>query len=296
MRYDKHALTFEQQADLLLQRGLQADRDILINRLRVVIYYRLSGYLFPFRDKNDHFRPETTLDTVWRRYTFDRRLRILALDAIERVEVALRTQVVYEHVHRYGPFGYTVPENLPKLDGNRFGQFLSRVYDETQRSREIFVQHFRTKYSDQHPYLPLWMAAEIMPFGVMFNLYTGVEPNIKRDIALIYNVPDIVLSSWVNVLNTVRNICAHHGRLWNRELGVKPLMPNIRKYPKWHKPVTIPNHRIFAVLTILQYMTCIVAPQSHWHQRLHSLLDEYPDIPRLSMGFPERWEASPLWE
>lgn len=295
MRYEKHALTFEQQADLLLKRGLMADRDILINHLRFVNYYRLSGYLFPFRKKDDHFRPGTTLDVVWRRYTFDRRLRVLVLDAIERVEVALRTQIVYEHAHRYGPFGYTVPENLPKLDGNRFGLFLSKVYDETQRSREIFVQHFRTKYSDQHPYLPLWMAAEIMPFGVMFNLYTGVEPEIKRNIALIFNVPDVVLSSWVNVLNTVRNICAHHGRLWNRELGVKPLMPNSRKYPQWHNPVAIPNHRIFAVLTILKYLTSIVAPQSHWYQRFHSLLVEYPDIPRLSMGFPENWEASPLW-
>jgi abortive infection bacteriophage resistance protein len=295
MRYVKPALSYEEQADLLLGRGLIAARDILIDRLRVVNYYRLSGYLYPFRNPDDSFRPGTDLETVWRRYTFDRRLRLAVLDAVERVEVALRTQIVYEHVRRYGPFGYAVPANLPKLADDRFGHFLARVYDETQRSREVFVQHFQRKYGDQHGYLPLWMAAEIVPFGVTFSFFTGVEPDIKREIALIYGIPDAVLFSWLNVLNMARNICAHHGRLWNRELGIKPLIPNTRKHPQWHFPVTVPNHRVFAILTILKHMTAVIAPQSRWPQRVRDLLKEYPEIPRLSMGFPAEWEKSPIW-
>jgi abortive infection bacteriophage resistance protein len=296
MKYAKPALTYEQQADLLLSRGLQADRDTLITRLQAVNYYRLSGFLYPFRNPDDTFKPGTTLDIVWRRYTFDRRLRLIVLDAIERVEVAVRSQIVYEHVHRYGPFGYTVPVNLPKLDGNRFGQFLTRVYEETQRSHEVFVQHFQGKYGDQHGYLPLWMASEIMPYGAMFALFAGVEPNIKRVIAHTFGIPDAVMFSWLNVLNMVRNICAHHGRLWNRELGVKPLMPSARKYPQWHSPTAIPNHRVFAVLTILKHMSSVAAPQSRWPERVRTLLAEYPDIPRPSMGFPSDWEKCPIWQ
>jgi abortive infection bacteriophage resistance protein len=139
------------------------------------------------------------------------------------------------------------------------------------------------------------MAAEIVPFGVTFSFFTGVEPDIKREIALIYGIPDAVLFSWLNVLNMARNICAHHGRLWNRELGIKPLIPNTRKHPQWHFPVTVPNHRVFAILTILKHMTAVIAPQSRWPQRVRDLLKEYPEIPRLSMGFPAEWEKSPIW-
>lgn len=295
MRFEKPALSYEEQADLLLSRGLQADRNELIAKLNHVNYYRLSGYLYPFRNADDTFKPGTTFESVWRRYTFDRRLRLIVLDAIERVEVAVRTQLVYEHVHRYGPFGYTNPGSLPKLDGGQNGWFLDRVFQETERSKEVFVRHFKEKYGDQHPYLPLWMVSEIMPYGALFTLFSGVEPDIKRVVAQAYDLPYKVLFSWLSVLNMVRNICAHHGRLWNRELGIKPLVPNERKYPQWHVPETLPNHRIFAVLTILRYMTGRIAPQSRWPDRVRELLNEYQDIPRSPMGFIADMEASPLW-
>lgn len=295
MKYDKPALTYVDQAELLIKRGLIADRSALITRLQSVNYYRLSGYLYPYRLQDNTFRPGTTFDAVWRHYAFDRRLRLLVLDAIERFEVALRTQVVYEHVHRYGPFGYTTPENLPKLTGDHFGNFLSRIYTETKRSREIFVGHFREKYGNAHPYLPLWMVAEVVSFGLTFTFFTGVEPNIKRVVARYFGVPDEVLFSWLRALHVVRNICAHHGRLWNRELGVRPLFPYKRKYPEWHEPVNIPNHRIFGVLTILKYLLGVVAPQSLWPKRLHCLLEEYPEVSRISMGFPANWDDCPIW-
>lgn len=296
MEYTKPALTIEELADLLLQRGLIADRATLIDRLRVVSFYRLSGYLHPFRNDDDSLRPGTTLEMVWRRYTFDRRLRLIVLDAIERVEVALRAQMVQEHVRRHGPFGYTNPANLPKLNSDQYGRLLTRIDNEIDHSHEVFVRHFLTKYGDRHRYLPLWMASEIMSYGAMFMFFSGVEPGIKRVIAGTYGVPDEVLFSWLNVLNMVRNTCAHHGRLWNREFGIRPLLPNARKYPQWHEPVAIPNHRVFAVLTILKYLTKTIAPQSCWPKRLRVLIAEYDDIPRRSMGFPERWDASPLWQ
>lgn len=296
MEYAKCALTYSEQADLLLSRGLQADRDVLIGRLQAVNYYRLSGFLYPFRNPDDTFKPGTTLDTVWRRYTFDRRLRFVILDAVERVEVAVRTQLVYEHVRRHGPFGYTNPAHVPKLSTHQFGQFLARVFEETKRSHEVFVAHFRNKYGDRHAYLPLWMASEVMPFGAMFIFFTGVEPSIKRTIADTYGIPDEVLFSWLNVLNMVRNICAHHGRLWNRELGLRPKMPGPNKYPQWHSPAKIPNNRVFAVLTILKHLASIVASQSRWPERVRALLAEYPDIPRPSMGFPSGWEQCPIWK
>ena len=79
MKYTKPPLTFEQQADLLISRGLIADKSTLITRLKSVSYYRMSGYLYPFRNPNDTFKPGTTLDRIWQRYTFDRQLRLSVL-------------------------------------------------------------------------------------------------------------------------------------------------------------------------------------------------------------------------
>ncbi len=296
MHYSKPPLTFADQADLLIKRGLQADPKVLEARLEVVNYYRLSGYLYPFRKPDDTYGPGTTLDKVWRRYTFDRRLRLLVLDAIERVEVAVRSQLVYEHAHRYGPFGYEAAANLPDLKVNQVKHFLHRLDDEKRRSSETFVKHFDAKYGSHHARLPIWIAAEIMSFGVTLTLYNGVEKQIRRTLAARYGVAEAVLTSWLLSLNGVRNICAHHARLWNRVLGLPPKIPRKKKHPDWHTPTSFPNDRVFAVLTILNYQLGIVAPQSQWPQRLRNLLDEYPDVPRQNMGFPKDWEASPIWK
>jgi abortive infection bacteriophage resistance protein len=105
-----------------------------------------------------------------------------------------------------------------------------------------------------------------------------------------------VLKSWLITLNTVRNICAHHGRLWNRELGTKPRIPRQKRYPAWHVPVEVNGDRVFAVLTICAYCMGRVSPGSSWPRRLEELLRKHPRIPRGSMGFPNNWIESPLWK
>ena len=99
VKYTKEPLTFEQQADRLIRRGMQGDRELIVARLASVNYYRLSGYCYPFRNLDDTFRPGTTFAAVWQRYVFDRRLRLLVMDAIERIEVAVRFQLAYHHAH-----------------------------------------------------------------------------------------------------------------------------------------------------------------------------------------------------
>lgn len=296
MKYDKGHLSFEAQADLLIQRGLIADRTLLISRLENINYYRLSGYLYPYRQPDDTFKPGTTLDRVWRHYTFDRRFRLSVMDAVERVEVSVRTRLIYELSAISGAFGYVEHAAVPKLNTADYTRWLEDINKEINRSKETFVKHFKSKYGDTHPFLPLWMAGEIMPFGGTMTMYRGVSDDVKKRIALYYGVSDEVLTSWLHTINVVRNICAHHGRLWNRELGVKPLIPRKQKYPQWHDPVVIPQNRVFGVLTILRYFLKIAAPQSKWESRLLDLMGEYPEISRWSMGFPDNWRESPLWK
>jgi abortive infection bacteriophage resistance protein len=292
MNYLKPALTFEQQADRLIRRGLEADKDRLINCLKSVNYYRFSGYLVPFKQPDDNYAPGTRLTDVWNLYRFDRRFRLLVLDGIERFEIGVRTRLVYELVHRYGPFCYTNRDYLPQLNDHEFNDFLRIVNEQTIRSREIFVSHFKTKYSE--PYLPLWMAAEVMSFGAFFTLYNGADHNVQSQVGKGFGVSDIVLKSWIGSINVVRNFCAHHSRLWNRQLGYKPKIP--AKDIQWQSPVVISNERIFGILTILKYTMATVAPQSNWKSRLRNFLAENLNVPIRSMGFPSNWEDCPIWK
>jgi len=285
MIYSKPALSYDEQADLLISRGLIADRQILIERLRSVNYYRLSGYLHTFRiidsegNRLDTYLPGTDFNLVWRRYVFDRQLKLLILDGIERIEIAIKTRITHDFCKKYGAFGYLEHKNLPRLKAKQHEEFLERIQEETSRSREDFVTHFFDKYGDQHKFLPLWMAVEIMSYGTVLTLFHGMAESQLKPIARGFGLKLPLLDSWITTLNYIRNICAHHGRLWNKELGVKPKIPLKEFYPDWHIPVNTPANRIFSVLTILHYFLRYIAPQSRWPARLKALLAEFPEIP-----------------
>lgn len=296
MKYVKPPLRLEQQADLLLARGMAGDRATMISRLGVVNYYRLSGYWYPFRSPHaDDFKSNTTFDKVWDRYAFDRHLRLLIMDAIERIEVAVRTRLAYCLVFRNGdPFAYaTDPGMLPGLAADERLRFLESLRAETAHSKETFAEHFRTKYGDEHAFMPIWMAAEVMTFGWMLTLFRGTHPDVRKDVASLFGVHDNVFDSWLLCLNTVRNICAHHSRLWNRHLGTKPKIPT--KDSAWHNPVEVGADRVFGILTICKHCLDRIAPQSHWPQRWRDLLAKYPYVPRGSMGVPDNWADCPIW-
>ena len=295
MNYTKPPLTFEQQADLILSRGFIADRDSLISFLHTISYYRFSGYIYPYRNPDDSFKDGTTFDLVWRHYCFDRKLRVIVFDAIEKVEVAVRASVIYHFAHTNGPFGHVDYNTIRNLSRDGHQEWLDNLTLETNRSKERFVKHFKQKYGDSHQYLPIWMASEVMTFRSLLTLFKGMNDSLKKTIAREYRIPDRVFKSWLTSLNAIRNICAHHGRLWNRELGYKPLLPSKRKHPEWHTPDTLPNNRVFIILTMLKYMISIISPECIWSDQVRELLDEYPDISRKSMGFPDKWETSPLW-
>ena len=99
--YTKPWLSFEQQADLLInERSLADERDNLIKHLADIGYYRLSGYWYIFKRQpkgnkdnaqDERFIGETSFDQIWRLYIFDRQFRLVVLDAIECMEVYFRT-------------------------------------------------------------------------------------------------------------------------------------------------------------------------------------------------------------
>lgn len=197
MQYRKGPLTLEQQADQLIARGMTGDKAVMIQRLGATNYYRLSGYWHPFRevDPRDHktlldsFRAGTSFDEVWCRYVFDRRLRLVVMDAIERIEVAVRTQLMYHHAHECGPFGYVAVEaSLPKLCEPSRAEFLQRLLDEFDQSKDAFADHFRAKYGDCHVHPPAWILAEVMTFGSMLTFFRNASKKIKQNTANLFGI------------------------------------------------------------------------------------------------------------
>lgn len=231
MRYAKPVLTIDQQAELLLARGLLADRHEIVTRLRSVSYYRLSGYWFPFVTPDERFRKDTTLAAIWTRYTFDRRFRLLVIDAIERVEICLRAELVTHLAGEQGAFGYQDPLGLPNLTPVEHTRLLAQLAIEYDRSRDRFVEPVPRTSGSEHPLPPYWMLAELMSLGTLLTVFRGSPAAVKKAIAARFGITDSVLESWIKTLNVVRNICAHHGRLWSRELGVRPQIP--RRDVRW---------------------------------------------------------------
>lgn len=306
MEFTKVWLSYDQQADLLIkERGLIANRENLIRHLREVGYYRLSGYWYIFKrcnipeadDLNDErFVEGTSFEKIWSLYTFDRQLRLITLDAIERVEVYFRTQLAYELAKETGVFGYLDSANLPHFKKDEYSDFIKHCKSEYKRSREPFVIHFKRKYGDTEPMPPYWVMVNIMDFGTMLRLYKGASIEIRNKIANEIGISARVLESWLVTLNTVRNICAHHGRLWNRGLGTRPIIPTIKKYPEWHEPFEIRYDNLLGVLTILSFLLERVAPDTSWRTKLFDLLDTRSNDELNRMGFTDGWKESPLWK
>ncbi|WP_169709598.1 Abi family protein [Deferrisoma camini] len=305
MRYEKPFLTYEAQAQRLLERGMQADPEQLVQTLQQVNYYRLSAYWYSFREADpddptgkirlNRFREGTRFQDVWSRYTFDRQLRVLVMDAIERAEIAIRTRAVHLFCEAHGPFGYLDLSNFHRQwKTSDHTSWLLGMQKRVEHAREEFVRHYRTRYTEER-HLPFWMLSSLMTFGDLFTFCRNLQKPMLRKLAEEFGLVDDILKSWLQVLNFVRNVCAHHGRLWNREMPIKPKIPRGRKHPEWHNPVKVPDNRIFGVLTVLRYLMNQVAPQSRWSCRLVRLLKNYPELSREAMGFPENWAQCPIW-
>jgi len=288
MKYAKPALLYSDQLSLLISRNLDCgDHCRAIEWLQRIGYYRLSAYFVPFRDPVTHdFRAGTTLDHAVDLYKFDGGLRLLTMQAMDRIEVAIRAVVTYEMAHELGTFGYADPANfVPAFDHKGFMKLIAR---EENRSSETFVDHYRTKYTSE-PHLPVWMATELISFGSLSQVYANLRAKLRKRIARRFNQPAPVFLSWLHALTAIRNICAHHSRLWNKELAVKPELPNA-----W-KAQGIDNRRFYIIALVIQTLLDDVSPQSRWKDRLKAHIDAYPSVDLAQMHLPPNWYQQAPW-
>ncbi|RZU38605.1 abortive infection bacteriophage resistance protein [Fluviicoccus keumensis] len=326
-RFDKPALSVPEQLELLKSRGLTIlNEDRARQFLEVVTLFRLSPYMRPFQvpsDSEHHFRPDSTLREIVNIYRFDGAMRHLVMDAIERVEVAMRACISNHMATAYGAHWYLdsanfktgyaharLLEDLTRQLNDEQKQFtkeqdrinLSRA-DATlkakrieSRKRDNYPRYYGATYDD--PALPpSWAMLEMLSLGQLSQLYKGIARDADRKaIARRVELPQDVLESWLHTLTFVRNICAHHARLWNRELAVPPRLPAGQAWiiPKAAgRPA--PERRLFVVLSMLIYLMQRVSPESGWRGRLLKELVNVPITLLIAMGFPEKWDDMVLW-
>lgn len=320
--YAKPHLPFSQQLDLLKSRELKVTDDTAaLACLSKVGYYRLSAYWYPLRKisskqdpvtqkiatyREDVFLPGSCFQHAMDLYVFDKRLRLLILDAIERIEVAIRVDVshllgardCFAHTHPNQLHGHFTKKANVKSGKTRYQEWMEKYNQILMRSKEDFVRHYKEKYGLP---LPIWVSVELWDFGMLSTFYQGMKVADKTAIAAKYGIPDFqLLESWLRSLNFVRNVAAHHSRLWNKNLIDQPKLPKRGEMTEFDPLIGDSEvcTRLYGVLCILIYLMRVVSPNSSWPKRLREMVDGFPEAPGLSiasMGFPVSWRESSFW-
>jgi abortive infection bacteriophage resistance protein len=328
--YSKPFLSVADQVKLLQSRGLAiSNLEAAHACLERIGYYRLSGYWYPFRKSHlsvnpvtqtplldlagkrvivveDEFRPGSTFQQVMALYVFDKLLRLIFLDAIERVEIALRVDLALLLGQR-SPLAHRDPLQFStsfrrrnSTGSSEHDKWLERLDSSYLKSNEEFVKHFKIKYPRVPP--PIWVAIELWDFGMLSVLLGGLTPADKSLLASKYLLPrPELLHSLVRNINNIRNICAHHSRLWNRS-------PADRLSPTKRGEIPLLDHlamdkngqsRVYATAAFIQFLLKTINPGTSWSQRLKDHMKTLPSrngIDSSQAGFPNGWENFTLWQ
>lgn len=327
LHYDKKALSLDKLVDQLEERGLMIpDRDRASRYLRHIGYFRLSPYTIPFQHgQPDHlFRDGTNFDDVLDLYVFDRALRLLVMDALERVEVAIRAALSDQMSTKYDdPHWYVNPVHFTSGSKHRgLLQIVQTASDDRLEGEPESVgvvqapggealpsgdravahrsalEHYLLTYAT--PELPpSWLVVESLTIGQLNNTIKNLKLRADRTaVAASIGLTEPVLVSWMRTFVRARNICAHHGRLWNVGLGVYPAVPNSRGISWLKGDNALParsEKRLYPVLLALQSVLDVVSPRSAWAQRLYDLVSTRPPMNLASMGIPKNWADDDFW-
>jgi abortive infection bacteriophage resistance protein len=311
--YDKNPLSFEQQLQKLKDRKLIiSDDNKALHYLSQISYYRLSAYFLPYQETKDTFDADTTFKQIIDTYSFDRELRLLVFDSIERIEVAIRTQIIYCMATHHNNSHWQDDNSLFKKPYTTKAGYTIDPYTDFQniierakakKRPEVFIKHYIDNYdSPSNP--PSWMCFELLTIGELSNIYRGlINKDDKKRIATKFDLHPTIFTSWLHSLTYVRNICAHHSRLWNKDLAVEP--------ERLKKPVgewlsdrySNNNKRTFYLLSVIKYFLARVNPNNSLVEKLDTLFNKYPNVPVKYIGIPTDdegvlldWKEEPIWK
>lgn len=310
--YSKPYLPLADQLALIKNRGLLvADEAAALECLHRNGYYRLSAYWYPFREivrgtRTDKFLSGSCFEDAVELYKFDKKLKLLLLDAIERIGIAARVEIALVLGQR-DTFAHTKPAlfrsrfSSPGRSGlSDYQNWINKFNEIYRKFRAEFIIHHKNQYGHSSP-LPVWIAIELWDFGMLSYAYSGMQYRDQVRVAARFRILDWkLLESWLRSLNYVRNVIAHHGRLWNLGLSRSQLpQPGVVAALDHLLPLPAAHTRIYTICCILCFLTRVINPQSHWVEEAKTVFATFPIMPHASiqdMGFAADWQTQSLWQ
>ena len=317
LKSSKEFRDYECLVDLLIGRGMIVpDRDRAIRKLSQIGYYRLSGFWYPCREgkkgedgryltdiktqlpiREDTFQPDVSFDDIVHLYLIDKKIRQLMLDAIERIEIQLRTCIA--HALGYNdPLAYekdeyinpTQKKNWYDKNGNLRNVWIEwsmRHNDLISRSKEDSLIWHKLKNKE----IPIWVAVESWDFGLTSKYYEIILGKYQEIISKKMGVIDKkCLINWLQTINTLRNRCAHHSRIWNRSWSSPLRTDRNLSYFNELKLDEKALRRTYGIICVIWYLVKTLGPSSDWLERVADVVDSKPVLsccPFGAMGFPD---------
>ena len=295
--------------ELLLSRGIEIpDREHAIRKITQVGYYRLSGFWYPCRlpilssgkitGRQDKVRPGTNFRDIYDLYLFDKILRLLMMNALERIEVFVRSVIAHE-IGRNDPLAYLDnnfinPSHLQPRP-NRTNpisvrdEWLQKHESELKKSREECICWHTKRYQG----IPFWVAIEVWDFGLMSKYFAMLKDSYRNIILNRLGITSgngAIFEKWLSAMNVLRNRCAHHSRIWNKlnEPKLRP-MPNTQYF----QDLGLDNdayERMYGMIAVLWFLVKKIGPSSEWINQVADLVDSKPRLVGChltAMGFPD---------
>ena len=299
--FEKNAKTIDEQINLLKSRGLEIQpADSAEHHLSHISYYRLGEYWHSMQsDKVAHiFKPNSRFSDVIALYCFDSELRSLLFEVIEKIEISLRTKLIYHLSHEYTTWWF---QNFDLFNDSRaLVVTLAGLEEEITRAKDVTIKNHFKKHSDDLRFPPSWKSLEQTSFGALSKLYGNLKNTItsKDVIAIEFGaVNHTYLPSWLQSIAQIRNYCAHHSRLWNKNL---PGKPKLLSNPPHRWITNVPNQeefqKLYIHLCIMRYLLNIIQPENQFGEKLKIILEKYPNVDPNALGMKSDWKDEPLWK
>jgi len=282
MRYDKSALTIEKQVFHLKNHYNIDCQDLELAKKYFLHtnYYKLRGYWLFFEEINKKICFKEVIDL----YEFDKKLRILFLEYIEIVESSIKSIFTNYLTLKYNNPHIHLDNSI--FENKKFYAFgIVQLANSFKKSDEKFIEHFKNKYDEELP--PLWVCVELMTFGEISKWYKNLNLEDKKAIAKQYNLRERYLTSFLLHLTEIRNISAHHSRLWNKTFSKGFQVPY--KLP-FYKPK---NFKIYHSSIMLDYFLNTITKENYFFDRFIELIKKH-NIPLKYMGFPKEHNIKEL--
>ena len=289
-----------------------SDQPGAFHALSRVGYYRLTGYMLPFQTGHQpdphKFKFGATFEQVRWLYELDRKLRWLILDAIEPIEVAVRSALCNKLAGLHGPHWHTDPAlffpddwlELEKriADTLEFDLGTQRRKVGARNGTHLFLDHYYNAYS-MPAMPPCWMFMEVASFGVVARLFGSlVAPSDRKAVVQEFQfldrkpIDEVVLRNWLHGISVLRNRCAHHSRIVNRVHPFPPIATTNKTAAHLFKG----GSKLREFIVVLAVLTAAVNPKSDWLRRLYFLLDSSSGVNiSEAIGLSSPWQQDPVW-